>query len=171
MSKTREQKEEILEELRDVLNQKAIYLVDFEGLDSDSLFELRNKLKEQGYNLKVAKKTLLRKALKEKDKEEVAKKVKEIKKQMALISGEGEKIKKAKICYNFAQEHENLEILGGIEEKFMDQEEVVTLAKLPSKQELLSRLVGSLSSPISRLVNSLEGNIKGLMYILSNAKT
>jgi len=57
--------------------------------------------------------------------------------------------------------------LGGIlEGKFLSKEEVLALAKLPSKQELYAKVVGSLNAPISGFVNVLAGNIRGLVNVL-----
>jgi len=66
----------------------------------------------------------------------------------------------------------NLKILGGfLENKFVEAEKIIELAKLPTREELLARLVGSISAPISNFINVLEANIKGLIYVLTKAKT
>jgi len=66
----------------------------------------------------------------------------------------------------------NLKILGGIfKNEFVEAEKIIELAKLPTREELLARLVGSISAPISNFINVLEANIKGLIYVLTKAKT
>ena len=71
----------------------------------------------------------------------------------------------------FSEKNENLKILGGfLENEFRSREEVVVLAKIPSKQELLAKVIGSIKAPISGFANVLQGNIKGLVYLLSNIK-
>ena len=59
---------------------------------------------------------------------------------------------------------------GYFDKKFREKEEMITLAQLPTKNELLANLIGNLSAPISNFVNVLEGNIKGLVYLLSLIK-
>jgi large subunit ribosomal protein L10 len=117
----------------------------------------------------VAKKTLLGLALKSAKLEIETKKIPG---EIAVIFGYKDEISPAKIVYQFSQEHPNLKILGGvIENKFREAEQIITLAQLPTREELLARLVGSISAPISNFVNVLQGNIKGLIYVLTKVKT
>jgi large subunit ribosomal protein L10 len=170
MALTREQKQKIIKELGDKIGrQKAIVFVSIENLKAVELFGLREKLKKADCLLAVVKKTLLKIAFKEKkidfDKEK-------LEGQPALVFGFKDGISPAKIAYQFSQENENLKILGGFfENKFIEAEEVIELAKIPSRQELLARIVGSISAPISNLANILQGNIKGLINVLTKAKT
>lgn len=172
MAKTRQEKEKIIKDLEEELtNNKAIVLVDFTGLDSKSLFDLRDRLRKSNCSLKVIKKTLLEQALEKLKKKEIREKIKEIKTEIALVLGLEDEIVKAKICYQFSEENKNLQILAGIvENQFLEKEKIIELAKLPSRQELFARLVGTLASPISNFVNVLENSIKGLIYSLKAIK-
>jgi large subunit ribosomal protein L10 len=63
--------------------------------------------------------------------------------------------------------NENLKIVGGIlGTKELSTAEVNALAKLPSKEELLSKLVGTLNAPVSGFVNVLAGNMRGFVTAL-----
>jgi len=173
MPLTREQKQNAIEDLKEKINkQKSIVFVDFSGINSKQNFELRDKLKEAGCLFKVVKKTLLKIAF-EKCKIPFWQKMKEdIPGQIALIFGFEEENESPKITYEFLKENKNLKILGGLfENNFKDTEEVITLAKLPSRQELLGKLTGTISAPISNFVSVLRGNIKGLITVLTKVKT
>jgi large subunit ribosomal protein L10 len=66
-----------------------------------------------------------------------------------------------------AKVNENLKIVGGLLGKsILSKEEVVALSKLPSKEELLAKLVGTLNAPVSGFVNVLAGNLRGLVQVL-----
>ena len=173
MAKSKKQKQEIIDDLKEKLEeQKSTVFVDFSGCDSKFLFKLRDELQKSNCHLKIVKKTLLKKTLENLKMENISEEINQIEAQLALIFGFGEEIIPAKICYQFSQEDENLKILGGIfNNEFAAKEKIIELAQLPSKDELLARLVGSLQSPISGLVNTLKNNIKGLLYVLANAKT
>ncbi len=91
--------------------------------------------------------------------------------QLALIFGFGDEIMPAKTAYQFAEANDKLKILGGFfESKFRDAEEIITLAKIPSKQELLAKVVSSIFAPVSNFVNILQGNIRNFVYLLSIIK-
>ena len=169
MALTREQKQKIIEDLKEkIAKQKAMILVDFTGLKVKDLSNLRKKLKAADNELKIAKKTLLLLALKEKKLEMAAE---ELKGEIAIVFGYKDELSPAKIVYQFSQENPNLKILGGfLENKFREAEEIIALAQLPSREELLAKLVGSISAPISNFVNVLQGNIKGLIYALTAIK-
>ena len=180
MPKTKEQKQEIISQLNDKLEkQKSAVLVDFAGIPAKSLFDLRDNLKEQGCELYVSKKTLLKKALDQiKTKwsvpskaEGIIGKLDEIKGQLALVLGFGDEVAPAKVCFDFNKQDENLKILGGIlNQNFVEKEYIISLARLPSRPELLGRLAGSLKAPISNLAYVLQGNIKGLVFVLNGIK-
>jgi len=169
MALTKEQKQKVVEKLKEnIAQQKSMVFVATEGLKAKEFFDLRKKLKAADCLLIVAKKTLLDVAFKEKkvgiDPEKLAG-------QVASIFGFKDQISSAKIPYNFSLENKNLKILGGFyENKFRDAEEIITLAKIPSRKELLAGLVGNISAPISGFVNVLQANIKGLICVLSNIK-
>ncbi len=162
---TKKQKEEIVEELADKLKrQKALVFTDFRGLKVGEMQDLRKQLREVEVEYKVAKKTLIKLAL-EKAKKEVD--VSQFENSVALAFGFADPIMPAKTISNFSKEHGNLKVLGGMmEDKFLTIEEVKELAMIPSKDELLIKLIASLKSPVSGLVNVLGGNIRNLIGVL-----
>jgi len=168
MALTKKQKTEVIEDIKEKLSkQKAIVFVDYTGLGVKDLLDLRTNLREKESVFKVSKKTLLKIAFKDLS-SSLSKKIDELEGQIGLVFGFGDIISPAKITYNFAKENDNLKILGGVfEGKFIEKEKVEELAQIPTREELLSRMVGSLSTPLSGLVNVLRGNIKGLLFTLS----
>lgn len=169
MAKTKEQKQDTIKNLKENLEkQKATVFVDFSDVDSKTLFKLRHDLKEEDCNITVTKKTILKKALKSLGKKELAKHIDEIKGQLALVYGFVDEVAPSRICFTAAKENENVKILGGIlQNEYQTQDKVLMLAQLPSKQQLLGQLVGSLKSPVSGFVHSLKGNLNNLVYALS----
>ena len=171
MALTKKQKKEILDDLKDkIAQQKAIVFVDYTGLKVKDLSKLRKKLRESDSLFRVAKKTLLRIAFKD-SKSSLADEVEKLEGQIGIIFGFEDEISPAKISYKFSKDIENLKILGGsVEGNFIGREQVLELAKIPGREELLGRLVGSISAPASNLVSVLQGNIKGLIFALSAIK-
>jgi len=169
MPLTKEQKQKIVEGLKEKVDkQKSMVFVAIEGLKAGEIFDLRKRLETADCLLTVVKKTLLNIVFKEKKLDFDPKKTEG---QLALILGFKDEILPAKIAYNFSLENKNLKILGGyFEDKFRDVEEVTTLAKIPAREELLARVVGSISAPVSNFVNVLQANIKNLVYVLSAIK-
>ncbi len=172
MPLTKQQKQKVIEGLKhDIEKQKSIVFIDFGKLDSKFLFELRDQLKESACALKAVKKTLLKKAFEATKQDDLVKAIDGIDGQLALAFGFSEDMLPAKICLKSSKENENLKILGGIfENKFIDKEKVIEMALLPSRWELLARLLGSVNMPISGFVNVLRRNIKGLLYVLNAIK-
>jgi large subunit ribosomal protein L10 len=68
-----------------------------------------------------------------------------------------DEIAPARIAYKFTKVNENFKILGGIfESRFIEKDRVLVLANIPSRNELLSKLVGSLASPMTGFVTILD---------------
>jgi len=169
MPLTKTQKQKILEELKEkIARQKAMIFVDFTGLKVKDLSNLRKKIKMVGDEIKVAKKTLLELALKS---AKLETEIKKIPGEIAVVFGYKDEVSPAKTVYQFSKENQNLKILGGfLENKFREAQDFVTLAQLPTREELLAKLVGSISAPVSNFVSFLQANIKGLIYALSAIK-
>ena len=162
---TKAQKSEIVKALASKLKaSKAVVFSDFKGLKVKDMMSLRKELKGEGVEFGVFKKTLINIALKEAGLEMD---IKKLEGQIALAISSGDEVAAAKIIAKAAKVNENLKIVGGIlGVKELSKEEVNALAKLPSKEELLGRLVGTLNAPVSGFVNVLAGNLRGLVNVL-----
>lgn len=169
MAISKEKKQRIIEDLEEkIARQKIIIFTDFTGLKVKDFFVLRKKAKTTDSELKVVKKTLTGLVF---EKLKLPFDIKKLKGEIALLLGYKEEISPAKIIYQFSKENQNLKILGGIlENQFVAAEKIIELAKLSGREELLAKVVGSISAPISGFINVLQGNIKGLIYVLSVIK-
>jgi len=169
MPQTKTQKQKILEDLNEkIAKQKIMIFVDFTGLRVKDFSALRKKIKITSDEIKVAKKTLMGLALK---KAKIEVETEKLPGEIALVFGYKDELLPAKTIYQFAETNKNLKILGGyLENKIRTAEEIITLAKLSSREELLARLVGSIKAPVSGFVNVLNGNLRNLVYILSKIK-
>jgi large subunit ribosomal protein L10 len=139
------------------------------GLTVNDTSQLRQKSRENNIKLQSIKKTLLKKAL-----EQVKMKnldPKSLEGSLAISLGMQDEVAPAKVVAEFAKTHEQVKILAGaLEDKILSQDEVIALSKIPSKEELLAKLVGSVNAPISGLVNLLAGNLRGLVNVLNAVK-
>lgn len=169
MAVSKQKKQEIVKELAEKLGrQKAVVFADFTGLKVKDLADLKSKLRKQDAEFKVAKKTLMKVAFKEKG---IAVDPESLAGEIALVMGYTDETAPAKMVYEFSKTNQNIKILGGLlENKLLAADQVLNLAKLPSKPELLAKLVGSISSPSRNFVGVLQGNIRGLVTVLSKIK-
>ena len=158
MALNKEQKQKSLKSIKDnIAKQKSVVFADFSKVASKDLFDLRKKLKESGCNLKIGKKTLIRIAFGQSNISLWERIKKHIPGQLALVFGMEDEIAPARIANQFSKKNENFKILGGIfQKKFIDKEKVLVLANIPTRNELLGRLVGSLSSPMASLARVID---------------
>ena len=167
MPKTKLKKQEILRDLiAKTARSKSIVFTNFKGLTVHENEELREKLKENDSEYYVPKKTLLNLALKENKIEDVD--TRKFSGSLAVIFGYNDEVASARIVDEFRKDHEEkIDFAGGIlEDKFLNKDEIIALAKLPSKDELYAKIVGSLNAPVSGFVNVLAGNIRGFVNVL-----
>lgn len=166
---TRNQKVSVVKELAEKLaKQKITLFADFRGISVKSLSALRRLLKKEQAEFKVAKKTLLDRALAEAG---ITAKTKDLEGQMSMTLGYGDPAAPAKTLVKFSRRHETFKLLGGVlEGKFLTAVQVIALAKLPGREVLVSQLGGILQAPLQGLVRVLQGNIKNLMVVLTKIK-
>lgn len=169
MAVSKTKKREIVKELGAKMDkQKVTVFADFTGLKVKDLSELKAKLRQGDSEFKVAKKTLMRVVFKDKG---IQMDPKSLSGEIALVMGYSDEVAPAKVIYEFSKTNPNIKILGGLlENKQIAAGQVLNLAKLPSKQELFAKLVGSISAPSRNLVGVLQGNLRGLVSVLSQIK-
>ncbi|MBT4349519.1 50S ribosomal protein L10 [bacterium] len=169
MPKTKEQKKEALKSIQDKLNDsKSVVFSSDNGLGVKTAEDLRKELKKVGGEYLVVKKTLLKKVLAEM---EGSDQINDLSGSVALSFSYDDEVAAASVLNKFSKGNETLSIGGGIlENKLILPEMVKRLATLPSKEELLSKVVGSLQAPISGMVNVLHGNLRNLVGVLSAIK-
>ncbi len=169
MAKTRQTKEQAVQELVESLkNAKSAVFANFQGLKVSESEELRGICREQGVTYVASKKTLLKHALAELGMDIDTK---AFEGGPAVVLGVEDEVAPAQIIAKFAKDHEVVSVFGGtLEGNYIDTEKVNDLSKLPSKDELLAKMVGSLNAPVSGFVNVLAGNLRGLVNVLNAVK-
>jgi len=143
---TLEKKKQIVEEITEKLqNSKSTILVDYRGLTVEEITELRKQLRKNNVDYKVYKNTLSRRAAEAAGLDEL----KETLVGPTAIAFSEDVVAPAKILYNFAKDHEALEIKGGvIEGKVATLDEIKELSTLPDYKGLVSMLLSVLQGPI-----------------------
>jgi large subunit ribosomal protein L10 len=154
-------------------NSTGVYLVDYRGISVDEINGIRTKFRNEGVNYKVYKNTLFKKALAELDKYPELGKLLEGMTGFAFTTGENYSAP-AKIIKKFNDEHQKFGFKGCyIESQYYGAGDLKTLASMPTKEEVMAGIVGSLQSPISGIVgaiNAVMRDIVGLVDEISKQK-
>lgn len=158
---TREQKQEQIDALKGTLAPaQGVFVMDFTGLTVGEVTELRRKVKDADAGYLVVKNRLAKIALAGSANEPVK----------ALLDGPSavaftnkDAVSLAKVLAEFAKAHEKLRFRGGlVGGQLLDPKQAQQVATLPSKQELVARLLFMLQSPMRRLVVALNWPVRSL---------
>jgi large subunit ribosomal protein L10 len=155
----RSQKEQFLEELRGIFGSATSgVLVDYQGMSAAEVVELRQKLNESASSMKVLKNTLARLAAQDTPFAQLAEQFVQTR---ALIYSDTDPVGQAKAVTDFAKDHQKLRVLAGLlaEENratVLTEQEVVALSKLPSKEELLVKILFLMQAPATQFVRTLN---------------
>lgn len=170
MPKSKQQKLATVTTLADGLKaSKGAVFANFQGLTVAAAEDLRRKCRAEGVSMVVAKKTLVKRALGDIGLSDVDPRV--FQGGVATFIAMQDEISAAKVVETFAKTHDVVKVFGGVlEGKYIEAATVKSLASLPSKQELLAKVVGSLNAPVSGFVNVLAANIRNFVSVLSNIK-
>jgi large subunit ribosomal protein L10 len=149
MALTKTQKQAVLNELTEVADAKSIVFVGFRKLNVKDVTEFRRGLRKEDVSYRVAKKTLLRRAL---DVKGFSGTMPELPGELGVAWGE-DPLTAAREVYAFAKTHkENLEIVGGVfEGQYKDAASMMTIATIPPREVLLAQIAFLLKSPLQRL--------------------
>lgn len=173
---TRQKKEEIVSDLVEAFKaQGAVLMLDYRGVDADGMVDLRRRVREAGGQMKVVKKTLLRRAfeaagLPALDEDAFSG-------QTGLVYGFVDPVAAAKAIASFRRdliaevgdpERVTFSVRGGIiDGNVIAATEAVALATIPSRDELIAKAVGSIAAPLRGLVGVLSGPQRSFVYALN----
>ena len=164
----------LVEELSTKLaDAKGVYLTDFTGLTVSEAVDFRNKLREkEGVEYRVIKNTITNLAIKESDKEGLSE---YLVGPTGIIMSFNDAVAPAKVLYDFAKDSENIKLKAcWLDGEIYTLEKFEKLARLPSKDELLSKLLSGLQAPMQNLVGVLNAsmqNLAGALNALKNQKS
>ena len=149
-----QKKAEVKELAEKMQNSKLILLTEYRGINVADDTKLRKDLREANATCNVIKNNITRRALAECKLEGLEDKLVG---PTAVIMSEEEYLGASKTIYKFSKDNEFYKIKGGVVDgKVMTAEEIITLAKLPSRETLLSMLAGALLSNISKVAVALN---------------
>ena len=147
---------EIVEKLQ---KSSSTIVVDYKGLTVEEVTELRKKMREAGVEYKVYKNTLVRRAA-----QEVG--ITEFNDELlvgtnAIAFGYEDPIAPARVIKDFMEAHPKMKLkMGVVEGEFYDEAKIMELANIPSREELIAKLLGSLKAPVSNFVYLVDAIAK-----------
>ncbi|MFH1769346.1 MAG: 50S ribosomal protein L10 [Parcubacteria group bacterium] len=169
--KSKSQKQASLGEYKDKLAKSKITIFtafasqDGAGLGVGPMQELRKKLREDDAEYVVEKKRIISKILKDQKKDID---VSAYEGSLGTIFGYGDQVAPARDVYEFSKTNPSVKLYGGLfDGEYIDEEKVMTLAKLPGRDALIGQFAYMTAFPIRGLVAVLQANIRNLAVVLS----
>jgi len=149
-----EEKQAVVREVAaQVAAAQAIVLAEYRGLEVGSMTELRRKARRSGVYLRVLKNTLARRAVKDTPFAQLA----DVMVGPLVYGISSDPVAPAKVMNEFARGNEKFVIrAGAMPNAVISAREVAALASMPSRAELLAKLVGTMQAPVAKFVRTLN---------------
>lgn len=149
-----QKKEEVSKLAEKIKEAKVVLLTDYRGINVSDVTDLRSKLRNSEVEYKVVKNNITRRALEECKIEGLED---ALEGPTAVIIGNNDYLEACKTIYEYAKDNDFYKIKGGIiDGKVVSAEEIITLAKLPSRETLMAKLAGALLGNITKLAIALD---------------
>ena len=163
------EKEKTVDDLKEKLaSTRSLILTDFRGLNVEDLSRLRRDLRKGGAEYRITKNTLIRMAARESGYEAI---VDYLKGPTGLVFSYQDPISPAKILHEFLQKSDKPKIKTiWLEGKLFGENQLKRLATLPSKEVVLTQIVGSLNAPMVNFVGTLQGMLRNLVGVIDAIK-
>jgi large subunit ribosomal protein L10 len=162
----RNEKSEIISEIKELLeSSSAIYLTDYSGINVEDISNIRNQFRNEGVRYKVFKNTLVKRALDETGKYE------KIADHLIGMTGfafaSTNPLAPAKIINKYFGDKEKLALKACyVEGDYFEGSQLKTLATLPTKNELIASILGSINAPVSGIVGSINAVMRDLVSVV-----
>lgn len=170
MPLTKVQKEQAVNEFKDLLNDSRLTVVaNYSGVTVQEMQRLRKIAKEQGTNIKVVKNRLAKIAFDQSENMKNADTT-ALNSQLLYAFNSLDEVAPAQSLKEFQKTNPNLEFVGAFtsDGHFLDANDVNALANLPGKEQLRGQLVGVISAPIRGFIVVIKGNLQGFVGVLNS---
>lgn len=164
----KEKKAQVVNDLADNLSRSAIIIAtNYQGMLAKQMTELRQTLADANIEYQVVKNTLVYRAADSAGRPEI---MAVVEGPVALAFGYDDVANTARVLTQYVKSGVSpLQIRGGLlGDRVLRVEEVASLANLPPREILVSRLLGQLQAPVSSLHNALSSPLRALVYVLQN---
>lgn len=165
MAISKDKKKELVAELTTLLSEaKMTAFAKYSGINVADMQTLRRAARESGVKIKIVKNRLVGKAIEDieslKDVDTTP-----LTGQLLYAISSDDEVAPAQVLDKFAKDHPELELIGAFsgEGANLSTDEVKALAKLPSKDQLITEVVATLLSPINDITSGLSGDLHGLL--------
>ena len=149
-----QKKNEVSELAEKIKTAKLVLLADYRGVNVEDITSIRANLRKTNSEYKVIKNNITRRALKECGYEGLDELLEG---PTAVLLGYEDYLEPSKVIYEYTKDHDFYKIKGGIiDGKIVSAEEIITLAKLPSREVLIGKLARALLGTISKLAVALD---------------
>ena len=162
------EKENLVSELENLFSENdGVILADYRGLNVSEVTQLRSELRKAGVVYKVSKNTLLKRAANNKGIDMLDPYLE----GPTAVAFAQDPVAMAKVLSDFAKEHKNLEMKAGLlSGQFLSAERVADLAKIPPREVLLAKLLGSMQSPLTGVAGCCNSMLRNFVYALDQIK-
>ena len=141
---------------------QSMVVVDYRGITVEQMTILRDKLRAEGVEFKVVKNRLAKIALQELEMNPMDEYLKGTK---AIAFGMKDPVSPAKVLVALTKDFDKLQIVGGqMDKELLTKEQVLDLSKMPSREELLSRFLGSLQAPTQKFAYAINQCVSKVAY-------
>jgi large subunit ribosomal protein L10 len=164
MNKT--EKADIVSQVREMIEQSsAVYLTDYNGISVSDINEIRNEFRKEGVKYKVIKNTLFKRAIEESGKYD------KLADHLVGMTGyaftSDNPVAPAKIIKKYFDSKQKLSLKACyIEDQYYDGSRLNELATLPSKNEIIAGILGSIQSPASGIVGAINAVFRDLVSVV-----
>lgn len=146
-----------------VQKASSITFFEYKNLGSNAVNDLRRKVEQVSAEIVVAKNTLVKIALGNKKAEDI-----DLKGQTGVLFSFGDGVAPLKTLFDFAKKFEAVKIKGAfIDGTYYNSQKVAQISKLPSKLELISKILAGFKNPLAHFVNVLGGTRNKFVYALA----
>jgi len=166
---TKAYKNEKIQEIKESIDKAKVAIVtNYRGYTVSEITDLRRQLQKENADYTVVKNTLAKRAIKGTGFEVLEE---YLQGPNAVAFGFGDQVAPAKVITQYIKKSKKGEIIGGvIDGKALSPKEVQKLAELPSKEELIAKILGSLNSPASGLVMAMSGVARSLVIAMEEVR-
>ncbi len=167
-NKVLEQNKKKVDEIGAIFGNSGVYFIDFRGLNVPEMQDLRGKIKKIDSGFKVIKNRLILKYI-EKENKEFGRDL--FSGPTAVAYSDEKIIEVAKILSDFEKESKKIKIkFGFIDDKFLEESEIKSLAKLPGKDQLMAQLALSIVYPLKKMGMAFSSPLKNMLILMQNLK-